>query len=124
MARILVADDASDIRDVISMILERAGHDVVAVADGASAFELHQTVDFDLIISDFSMPVLDGLELTRRVRADGRSTIPILLVTASASDHELAAARAAGVSAHLSKPFRIAELRDEVAALLDAEPRA
>ncbi len=61
MARILVADDASDIRDVISMILERAGHDVVAVADGAAAFELHQQVEFDLIISDFSMPVLDGL---------------------------------------------------------------
>jgi CheY-like chemotaxis protein len=118
MARILVADDASDIRDVISMILERAGHDVVAVPDGAAAFDLHQQVEFDLIISDFSMPVLDGLELTRRVRANGRSTIPILLVTASASDHELAEARAAGVSGHLTKPFRIAELRDEVAALL------
>lgn len=124
MARILVADDASDIRDVISMILERAGHEVVAVPDGAAALELHQQVEFDLIISDFSMPVLDGLELTRRVRANGRSTIPILLVTASATDHELAAARAAGVNGHLTKPFRIAELRDEVAALLEAEPPA
>ena len=58
------------------------------------------------------------------MRADGTSTIPILLVTASASDHELAAARAAGVSGHLTKPFRIAELRDEVSALLAAEPGA
>ena len=124
MARILVADDASDIRDVISMILERAGHDVVAVPDGAAALDLHQQVEFDLIISDFSMPVLGGLELTRRVRADSRSTIPILLVTASASDHELAAARAAGVSGHLAKPFGVKQLRDEVAALLEARPGA
>jgi len=122
MARILVADDASDIRDVISLILERAGHDIVAVPDGAAALEMHRTIEFDLIISDFSMPVLDGLELTRRVRADARGTVPILLVTASASDRDLADARSAGVSGHLSKPFGIAELRDEVAALLEAEP--
>lgn len=124
MARILVADDASDIRDVISLVLERAGHDVVAVPDGAAALEMHRNLEFDLIISDFSMPVLDGVELARRIRADERGAIPILLVTASASEQDLAAARAAGVSGHLEKPFSIMQLRDEVAALLEARPGA
>jgi CheY-like chemotaxis protein len=118
VARILVADDERDIRDVISLVLERAGHEVVAVGDGVIAVETHTREEFDLIISDLSMPGLDGVQVTEMVRAGERSHIPILLLTASASGRDLAQARAAGVTAHMSKPFRVAELRDLVTDLL------
>jgi CheY-like chemotaxis protein len=120
MARILVVDDEPDIRDAFVVILQRAGHAVDVAGDGATAADLHHQHQFDLIVSDFLMPGLNGIELTKAVRADSRPDIPILLVTASASSRDLADARQAGITAHLSKPVKLAELRDQVAALLAA----
>jgi two-component system chemotaxis response regulator CheY len=118
VARILVVDDDQDIRDVLAVTLKRAGHVVVVAEDGARAAHLHHQQPFDLIVSDLIMPEMDGIALARAVRADCRSDIPILLVTASASPQRLADARRAGVTAHLKKPFRLVELRDQVAAML------
>jgi CheY-like chemotaxis protein len=118
MARILVVDDEPDIRDAFAIILQRAGHAVDVAGDGATAADLHHHHQFDLIVSDFLMPGLDGIELTKAIRADSRPDIPILLVTASASDRDLADARQAGVTAHLTKPVKMTELRDQVTALL------
>jgi CheY-like chemotaxis protein len=120
MARILVVDDELDIRDVVARILERSGHAVATAADGAEAAEMHHRQEFDLIVSDLLMPHMGGIELTKTVRADSRADIPILLVTASASPQDLADAHEAGVTAYIGKPFKIAELRDQVAALLNA----
>lgn len=120
MAKILVVDDEADIRDAFGVALERAGHAVTKAADGLRAAQLHHDDTFDLIISDLAMPGLDGIGLTKAVRADLRADIPILLVTASASAQDLAEAHRAGITAHLAKPFKLAELRDQVAALLAA----
>lgn len=120
MARILVVDDDEDIRDVLAVTLERAGHVVVVAEDGAIAARLHHQQHFDLIVSDLVMPEMDGIALAKAVRADCRSDIPILLVTASASPERLADARLAGITAHLKKPFKLVELRDQVAAMLAA----
>lgn len=120
MAKILVVDDEADTRGAFGVALERAGHAVTKVADGAQAARLHHDDAFDLIISDLAMPGLDGIELTRTVRGDLRADIPILLVTASASPQDLAEAHRAGITAHLAKPVKLAELRDRVEALLAA----
>lgn len=120
MARILVVDDEADIRDAFCVALQRAGHAVTTAADGAQAADLHHSDTFDLIVSDLAMPGLDGIGLTRAVRADGRPGIPILLVTASASPEDIEEAREAGITAHLAKPCKLAELRDQVAVLLGA----
>lgn len=118
MARILVVDDEKDVRDVLAETLERAGHAVVVAADGQEAADLHHRQHFDLIVSDLAMPGGDGIDLARAVRAHARPDIPILLVTASASPQKLADAYRAGVTAHLAKPFKMAELRNQVAAML------
>ena len=121
MARILVVDDEKDVRDVLAETLERSGHAVVVAADGEEAADLHHRQHFDLIVSDLAMPGGDGIDLARAVRAHARPDIPILLVTASASPQTLARAYRAGVTAHLDKPFKMAELRDQVAAMLAAD---
>ena len=118
MAHILVVDDDPDIRDVMSRTLERAGHDVAVASDGSEAAAMHVRREFDLIVSDLLMPGMNGIELTQLIRADPRCDIPILLVTASATTSDLEDAEAAGVTAHMPKPFKLAELRDQVAALL------
>ncbi len=118
MARILVVDDEKDVRDVLAETLERAGHAVVVAAGGQEAADVHHQQHFDLIVSDLAMPGGDGITLARAVRAHARPDIPILLVTASASPHKLADAYRAGITAHLAKPFKVAELRDQVAAML------
>lgn len=118
VARILVVDDEPDILDAVTLVLERCGHAVTKAADGAAAAEMHRRDEFDLIVSDLVMPGLDGIALAKAVRADSRLNIPILLVTASGSPQDLAAADRAGVTAYLSKPFKLRELRDQVATML------
>lgn len=120
MARILVVDDEADIRDAFAVILEREGHAVTKAADGAQAAQLHHHGQFDLIITDLTMPGLDGIELTRTVRTDLRSDIPILLVTASTLPQDIVDAKQAGITEHLAKPCKLAVLRDRVAVLLGA----
>lgn len=120
MARILVVDDEPDIRRILALALERAGHVVVVASDGAEAAGLHERDQFDLIVSDLLMPGLDGIQLAKVVRSDPRCNIPILLVTASASPQDLVDAHRAGVTAHLGKPFGLVELRVQVNALLAA----
>lgn len=118
MALILVADDDADIRELIEVLLTRDGHDVVTAADGAEAIVSFDRADFDLVVTDLNMPVVDGVELTQRVRAHARGSVPILLVTASAAGDDLVVARMAGISGHLTKPFQFGELRSWVAVLL------
>lgn len=120
MARILVVEDCPDILDAMALVLQRSGHAVAKASDGATAADMHRDDEFDLIVSDLLMPGLNGIELTRAVRAHSSRDVPVLLVTASASAQDLVAAEAAGVTAHMSKPFKLVRLRDRVAALLES----
>ena len=70
MARIVVADDDADIRELVSYKLELAGHDVTAVGDGAAAVDACRAVGADLVLLDLMMPGIDGPELCRRIRQD------------------------------------------------------
>ena len=111
MARILVADDARDVRDLIEAVLARDGHEVVIAAE-----------PFDVICSDLDMPGLNGVELTRAIRAGAAGEVPILLVSGSGSPQDIREAHEAGISSFLEKPFTVSRLRDQVRAHVETLP--
>ena len=103
----LVVEDDSDIRDLLCLILSRAGFEVHAEATGADGFEAARVLDPVLITLDVSLPDISGHEVAQRIRKF--SAAPILMVTASPDPHQLDL-KALGVDAYLPKPFRPARL--------------
>ena len=105
--KILVVDDHESMRRIEKQILNDMGFPHVEMAeDGAAAFALLQTGNFDLVISDWNMPVMDGLELLTRIRADARlGKTKVLLVTAESKKEKIIEAAKAGVNDYVVKPF-------------------
>jgi signal transduction histidine kinase/CheY-like chemotaxis protein/HPt (histidine-containing phosphotransfer) domain-containing protein len=105
--RILVVDDVAANRLVARAMLSSAGHHVALVEDGSAAVAAVQAEQFDLVLMDLQMPVMDGLEATRHIRVlpPPRGLVPIIAVTASVLPEQVAACQAAGMNAHLSKPI-------------------
>src|SRR5918911_2019070 len=116
-ATILVAEDQADIRDLIVMNLRNAGYDVTAVADGLAALASQAEHGSDLLILDLMMPGMDGLEVTKALRARGRSA-PILMLTAKSTELDRVLGLELGADDYLTKPFSLAELLARVKALL------
>ncbi|MBS1177693.1 MAG: response regulator transcription factor [Proteobacteria bacterium] len=114
---ILVADDQTDIRDLLVMNLRGAGYDVAAVADGAAALASQAERHSDLLILDLMMPALDGLEVCKALRARGHGT-PILMLTAKSTELDRVLGLELGADDYLTKPFSLAELLARVKALL------
>ena len=112
--RVLLADDHPVNRRVVEMILAQADVAMVSVEDGAQALQAVRDADFDLILMDMQMPVMDGLTATREIRlheaAMGLARTPIVMLTANALPEHVSAAEAAGADRHLPKPFDAAEL--------------
>lgn len=122
---ILVADDHPVNRDVMLKQLEILGYAADAVRDGQEAFEALSRTDYGLLLSDCHMPVLDGFELTARIRAEEAATgrhLPIVAITANALAGEAERCVAAGMDGYLAKPVQIAELRAVLARFLPATP--
>ena len=113
MPRILVVDDEPDQRFLLRRILERAGYEVVDACDGAAALTAVVESSPDLVVTDIMMPVLDGTELIRSLRAD-RTTAAIPIVAAS-GDTRLAA----GADAVVPKPYSWQDLVATVNTLLE-----
>jgi two-component system, cell cycle response regulator CpdR len=117
MARILLAEDDDHLRLFLSRGLQRAGHFVDAIDDGAAALELAGKENFDLLLADVVMPGLDGIELARRVAAL-QPGIRIMFITGFAAvvmrDEILSPNR----PRVLAKPFHLRHLIDEIEALL------
>ncbi len=117
---ILVADDEADLRRLAVRRLERAEYRVLEAGDGEAAWESIVAQRPAVVVLDVRMPRLDGYELTRRIRADERtSATGIVLLTASAREHEERLGLEAGADHYLRKPFRPAELLDVVAGLVE-----
>jgi two-component system chemotaxis response regulator CheY len=113
--RVLVVDDMMTMRKIVSKILKEIGFtDIVEAADGNQAWDAVTKAEkpFGLIISDWNMPNLSGLEFLKKVRADQRfKKTPFLLVTAEAESHQVAEAVKAGVDQYVVKPFNHESLR-------------
>ena len=103
---ILVADDESHILHVVSLKLRNAGFKVITAQDGAEALELAQQEKPDLLITDYHMPQLSGLELCQRLKQDpATSSIPAIMLTARGYHLEPADTAESGILRMLSKPF-------------------
>jgi two-component system response regulator MprA len=116
-AAVLLVDDDAPIRRMLERTLGAEGYDVVAVADGGSALARVERSVPDVIVLDVAMPGMDGLAVTRRLRAKGLP-VPILLLTARDALHERVAGLDAGADDYLVKPFEVEELTARIRALL------
>ncbi len=123
---VLQVEDNKVNQKVVELILARAGHSVVTVGDGAAALAALETGSFDAVLMDRHMPVMNGLEATRQIRAmDGpRSALPVIGVTAGALGAELDACLDAGMNTVVTKPVDAAELCAALARLTSAAPEA
>jgi CheY-like chemotaxis protein len=117
--RILVAEDAEPLRAWLRMMLEQEGHHVTEAGNGDEALNLFKLGEFDLVITDFEMPVMQGNKLAVGIKLLSPS-LPILMVTGSGRARRDARNP---VDALLSKPFTMADLRGALAKLLSGQPQ-
>ena len=116
---VLIADDDEDILALVRATIERSGHEVMAVADGAAALSAMAERRPDLAVLDIAMPELDGLEVLRRLRADDETKdLPVILLTAQAQAADVERGFATGASAYVRKPFSPRDLATRVDDLL------
>lgn len=119
MAKILLAEDDADIARLIVFQLKFHGHEVTHAPDGAEAVALARTTRPDAILLDWMMPVMDGLQATKTLKADAALRhIPVILMTARAQGQDIKAGLDAGAAAYLVKPFPLEQLVDTIRGVL------
>jgi len=119
LARILVADDRAASRELIRSMVEGAGHEADEAENGAEALSAVVKNPPDLILLDLHMPLMDGFEVVRQIRARPElSKIPVIALTASAMLGDRERALREGFTAYITKPVRLQELRGEIDRLL------
>lgn len=119
--KILVVDDFSTMRRIIRNLLRDLGFDNTEEADdGATALPLLKSGKFDFLITDWNMPIMEGIDLVRAIRADGGlRELPILMVTAEARREQIVAAAQAGVNGYIVKPFNAVTLEQKIAKIFE-----
>ncbi|QIL45355.1 response regulator transcription factor [Acidovorax sp. HDW3] len=115
--RILVVEDEPTLRAQLVQAIADAGHTVEQASEGREGHYLGEVQDFDAVVLDLGLPLLDGLSVLRRWRAGGR-TMPVLVLTARSSWQEKVAGMDAGADDYLAKPFHMEELLARLRALL------
>jgi CheY-like chemotaxis protein len=115
--RILLADDNPVNCRLTALMLEKAGHQIDVVNDGAAAVETLRRRDYDLVLMDVQMPGVDGLEATRRIRqlVSDRASVPVIAITANAWPGDEQRCLAAGMNDYVTKPIDRARLLGKVA---------
>jgi two-component system, chemotaxis family, chemotaxis protein CheY len=119
MSTILIVDDYAPNHRLMSFVLEQHGYAVAAASNGQQALERMESATVDLVLTDLSMPKMDGLALASAIRADSRyAGIPIIIVTASTREQDQARASGIGANAFLTKPVDSTDLVHEVDRLI------
>jgi two-component system, chemotaxis family, chemotaxis protein CheY len=104
--RALIVDDSRFVRDFLRGLLEKRGIECAQAADGRAALdELHEGLPFDLALVDWNMPVMNGLEMLKQMRAEGYSGVKVMMVTTEAENDFILRALDAGADEYLMKPF-------------------
>jgi CheY-like chemotaxis protein len=121
MAKILIAEDEPDIRDLIAFILRFDGHEVVVVSNGVEALSAASQEMPDLIIMDVRMPMMTGYEACIKIKADPElKHIPVVFLSAKGQEAEIETGLKAGAIEYLLKPFAPDELTKKVNELLQS----
>ncbi|WP_439817345.1 response regulator transcription factor [Zavarzinia sp. CC-PAN008] len=124
MVHVLIAEDDAAVAQVLQRALEGVGHRVTRAADGRTALDAVRLGQPDIVLLDVQMPLLQGIDVVRAVRAID-AAVPIIMMTGSAEpDFDFAACHAAGASAALIKPFRIQVLMAAIRAVMEGRPVA
>ena len=119
MAKILLVEDNDMNRDMLSRRLARKGYEVIAAVNGQEGVDMAHTEKPDLILMDMSLPVIDGWEATRRLKADEETAaIPIIALTAHAMAQDREQAMAAGCDDFDTKPVELPRLLEKIGAFL------
>ena len=119
MAKILIAEDERDIRDLVAFTLRFAGYEVFAAANGAEAVEMAPNVNPDLILMDVRMPRMTGYEACKAMKANPNlKDIPVVFLTARGQESEIQQGLDAGAEEYLLKPFAPDHLTVRVKAIL------
>ena len=125
MAKILLVEDNEMNRDMLSRRLERRGYEVVIAVDGQQGVDLAQSASPDLILMDMSLPVIDGWEATRQLKAMERmKEVPIIALTAHAMSGDREKALEAGCDDYDTKPIELPRLLGKIETLLGSKPPA
>jgi DNA-binding response OmpR family regulator len=115
-ARILLVDDEQAVQTLLAYPLRRDGYEVVGATDGREALERFAEQRFDLVVLDVMLPVLDGIEVCRRLRS--RSQVPIIMLTARDDEIDKVLGLEMGADDYITKPFSVREFRSRVRAAL------
>ena len=120
--KVLIVDDSSVMRKIVERALRQAGLDLTEVleaSNGAEALAEVQKGALDLILSDINMPVMDGLELLKKLASvEAAKGVPVVMITTEGSEARVVEALSAGAKAYLRKPFTPDQVKDRVAPLL------
>ncbi|MFB3891513.1 MAG: response regulator [Phycisphaerae bacterium] len=123
--KVLVADDEAHILNVVSMKLRNGGFEVITAVDGEEALELARVEKPDIVITDYQMPIMTGVELCKALRAcEGTKRIPAVMLTARGFDLDANDMAEAGIVAVLAKPFSPREVLEKINEVLDGAANA
>jgi len=113
--KVLTVDDSKTMREMVSFTLRGAGYEVMEAEDGVDALKVLGNGSVDLVITDINMPNMDGVTLTRQLRAKPNfKSTPILILTTEGGEEKKAAGRAAGATGWIVKPFDPVKLIDAI----------
>jgi DNA-binding response OmpR family regulator len=119
MAKILIAEDERDIRDLITFTLRFAGYEVTATTDGEEAYKKAQKILPDLILLDVRMPRMNGYDACKKIKANERTQhIPVVFLSAKGQEAEVQTGIDAGATEYIIKPFSPDQLTERVQAIL------
>ncbi|MBE0569609.1 MAG: response regulator [Deltaproteobacteria bacterium] len=117
--KVLIVDDSHMIRRIVGKILKEENFEVLIAENGLMGCEMARKSQPDLVIMDVEMPVMNGIEATRRIRSDSSTThIPVLIFTSLGSENDIRMAKEAGGSGFLNKPISKEDLRATISSIL------
>lgn len=114
--KVLVVDDFSTMRKIIKNLLKQIGHsNIVEAENGREALALAEKGNFDLIVTDWNMPEMDGYDLLKSIRMNDKlCATPVIMVTAEAKKEQIVMAAKAGVNGYIIKPFTANQIKEKI----------